>query len=299
MNLTKSKQHVILSCCGLLLLTSTFWSIAYPQPLVAQGFDLLGRIQRFFFSPRPQGVASGRQRGGAKRDRCPNVTNPLMAIVPIDHQGKSFVEKTIADRPVFWFYMPYASTARRTAEFAIIDEQEEEHYLGTFPLDRQPGIISLQLPSTLPPLKNGKKYQWVFSVICNPINRSGDATVNGSIEKVPVSESLNVKLKAATSKDLITIYTESGLWNDTLTALANFGKENPENKDFHSSWTALQKQLGLKNFSSQTWITYTLPEMLRSNNNSIPPQLLQKKLPVQTIIDNLRNIDVTPSPKPK
>ena len=70
-----------------------------------------------------------------------------------------------------------------------------------------------------------------------------------------------LKLKAATSKDLITIYTESSLWNDTLTALANFGKEHPKDKDFQSSWTALQKQLGLKNFSSNTWIVYTLPKM--------------------------------------
>jgi len=299
MNRTKNKKHVILCFSGVVLATSVLLSIANPQPLVAQGFDIWGRIQSFFFGSQPQGVASGRQEGGAKRDRCPTVKNPLMAISPIDLSGNLVVTRTISDRPTFWFYVPYSPNARRRAEFVIIDEKEEDFYAATFLLDRQPGIASLQLPLTARPLKDGKKYQWVFSVICNPINRSGDATVNGWIEKAPVSASLNIKLQTATAKDLITIYTDLGLWKDTLTALANFGKENPENIDFQSSWIALQNQFGLKNFSSKTWITYALPEIELTNNNSAPPQSQPTMLPVQTIIDKLRNMDLTPIPKAK
>jgi hypothetical protein len=281
------------------LATSAIFLIANPKPLVAQGTDIWGRIQSFFFGSSPQGVASGRQEGGAKRDRCPTVSNPLMAIAPVDVKGNLLVGRTISERPVFWFYVPYSPNAVRRAEFVIIDEKEEDFYSATFPLDQQPGIANLQLPSTIQPLKNGKKYQWVFSVICNPTNRSGDATVNGWIEKVSVNESLKISLKNATQKDLITIYSDSGLWNDTLTALANFGKLNPDNNEFQSGWIALQKQFGLKNFSSSTWVTYALPEIERANNNLAPVQTQPTMLPVQTIIDNLRNLDLTPIPKPK
>ncbi|PZO41693.1 MAG: hypothetical protein DCF19_09030 [Pseudanabaena frigida] len=299
MNQIKSRKYIIPCFCGVVLAANTILAIATPQFLFAEELSIWERLYNLFASSHPQGEAGSRQDGGARRDRCPTVTNPLMAIAPIDVKGNLLVGRTISDRPTFWFYVPYSPAARRRAEFVIIDDKEEDFYSATFMLDRQPGIASLQLPSTAQPFKDGKKYQWVFSVICNPINRSGDATVNGWIEKVPVSKSLNIKLKTATPKDLITIHTDLGLWNDTLTALANFGKENPENTDFQSSWIALQSQFGLKNFHSKTWITYALPEIGLTNNNSAPPQSQPTMLPVQTIIDNLRNMDLTPIPKTK
>jgi hypothetical protein len=250
------------------LLTLTVITIHEIPPV--SGVDLFGRIQRFFTDSRPQGVARGRQRGGSRRDRCPNVSDPLIAIVPFNQKGDSFVEKTISERPVFWFYVPYLPTSRRQAEFVIIDENEEDIYTATFPLSQQPGLVSLKLPPTASPLKNGKHYQWVFSVICNPLNRAGDATVNGSIEKVPISDSLKGKLQTASPQDAFALYAEEGLWYEAMTAFAELGKATTQDKDFQTSWKSLQQQLGLTESSAQKWVIYTLPDQKNSNKVTIP-----------------------------
>lgn len=281
-----------------LVMSNTTLLITNSYTSAIAEFDLFGRIQRFFVGSRPQGVASGRQRGGARRDRCPYVPDPLIAIVPFDKDNNLFVEKTISDRPTFWFYVPYLPTARRKAEFVIVDENEEDVYVATFPLSRQSGIVSLQLPETAPPLKEGKKYQWVFSVICNPLNRSGDATVNGWLEKVPVSESLSAKLKTAKPEELVAVYANEGLWNESITSLASFGKANTQNEDFRSSWVALQKQIGLTEISPATWVTYALPDPNQPSRNTSQSQPLPSLIPVQTILDSLKDEPTVEISKP-
>ncbi|MBW4582073.1 MAG: DUF928 domain-containing protein [Tildeniella nuda ZEHNDER 1965/U140] len=249
------------------LLTLTTFTLHEIPPV--SGIDLSGRIQRFFTGSRPQGAAKGRQRGGARRDRCPNVSDPLVAIVPFNQKGDSFVEKTISERPVFWFYVPYLPAARRQAEFVIIDENENDVHTATFPLSQQPGLVSLKLPPTASPLKNGKHYQWVFSVICNPLNRAGDATVNGSLEKVPISDSLKRKLQTASLQDAFALYAEEGLWYEAMTAFAELGKTTTQDTDLQTSWKLLQQQLGLPESSIQKWVVYILPD--KTSNEVAPP----------------------------
>ena len=286
----KFKKQIASTCIMMLLLTGTSPLLTASEALAARPFDFFGRLKRFFTGSRPRGVASGRQRGGGRRDRCPHVPDPLIAIVPFDRQGKSFVEKTISERPVFWFYVPYLPTAQRKAEFVIIDENEEDVYVATLPLSQQPGIVSLQLPPSAPSLKDGKKYQWVFSVICNPLNRSGDATVNGWLEKVPVSIFLREKLNNAEPKDLVAIYAEENLWYEALTAFANFGKTNPQDEDFQSSWRALQRQLDLNQLSSPEWITYNLPNPSQGDDKDTKQsQPLPSLIPVEKILEILQD----------
>lgn len=292
------KQIISYFCITVLAITSTTLLITNLSTPAEAGPDFFGRIQRFFVGSRPQGVASGRPRGGARRDRCPNVSDPLIAIVPFDKDNNLFVEKTISDRPTFWFYVPYLPTARRKAEFVIVDENEEDVYAATFPLSQQSGIVSLQLPETAPALKEGKKYQWVFSVICNPLNRSGDATVNGWIEKVPSSESLSAKLKTASPEQLVAIYADEGLWNESITSLASFGKANTQNENFRSSWAALQKQIGLTEISSSDWVTYALPDPNQPSRNTSQSQPLPSLIPLEAILDGLKDEPTVESSKP-
>ena len=122
MKKTKIENIAISRFCAVVLTFSSLSSIS-PKPLDAQVFNIWARIQSFFSGSSSQGVASGRQGGGGKRDRCPTVTNPLMAIAPADVKGNLLVGKTISERPVFWFYVPYSPNALRRAEFVIIDEK--------------------------------------------------------------------------------------------------------------------------------------------------------------------------------
>lgn len=261
MSRSKFLPGIALFCCTTIVMSvSGFPLLILPEAYAREQSNLIAKIKRFFVGTRPRGVASGRQRGGARRDRCPNVSTPLTALVPFDLDGFPFVEQTISERPKFWFYIPYLPISRRNAEFVLIDENEDDVYSATFPLTQQAGIVSLQLPATVPLLKEGKKYRWVFSVICNPLNRSGDATVNGWIERVPESSTLNTQIMAASLREQISIYAEAGLWYEAWAAFANLQKNNPQDEDLNSDWISLQKTFGLTDTSSQRWTIYFLPE---------------------------------------
>jgi hypothetical protein len=262
------RQTIFLIFIFVLFLSSTSLLLTVSKAQADGSFDFFGRLKRFFVGSRPQGVATGRQRGGARRDRCPNVPDPLIALVPFDVDGVPFVEQTISDRPTFWFYIPYLPISRRNAEFVLIDENEDDVYSATFSLSQKDGIAGLQLPTTVPPLKIGKNYQWVFSVICNPLNRSGDATVNGWVERVPESSTLNSRLKLATTTEKISIYTEAGLWYETLSSLSILWKNSPQDENLKKNWIDLQQRLGIIRISSEDWTLYSLSEPTKNLQES-------------------------------
>ena len=193
------------------------------------------------------------------RDRCPTTQPPLVALVPATPDGMPFVEKTIRDRPSFWFYIPFFSTFDREAEFIIIDENEKDVYNARFVLTQPPGIVRLELLNTTPALQVGKRYRWVFSVRCNPSNRSGDASVNGWIERVAAESTLERQLQATSGLDQISIYAESGLWYETLTTLAELHQAKPQSPILKSVWQETLREFGLDSLSSDQWTTYSLP----------------------------------------
>ncbi|ARV62097.1 hypothetical protein BZZ01_28805 [Nostocales cyanobacterium HT-58-2] len=267
-------QKAILACVLVLVVIQLplCLSPAQAQSQRKSGFiDFVEKIKRFFFGIRPGGTPSGRERGGAVRDRCPNVAQPLTALVPSVNESP-FVEQTISERPSFWFYVPYLSASYRKAEFVLIDDQEENVYAATFPLTASPGVVNLQLPKTVPPLQEGKQYRWVLSVICNPSSRSGDVTVNGWIERVPVSATLTHQLKAASTKERVLVYTDARLWCETLTTLAELQRSNPQDQEVKADWANVLQLIGLPENASKTWTTYSLPNQAENRRgNQIAP----------------------------
>jgi hypothetical protein len=229
-----------------------------PEIAQAQDNNLIARIQRFFFGSRPRGTATGRNRGGAVRDRCPNIQPPLTALVPATSDGIPFIEKTIQDRPAFWFHIPFSPTFSREAEFVIIDEDEKDIYSTKFPLTQQPGIMRLQLPSRMPALQEGKRYRWVFSVMCNPANRSGDATVNGWVQRIPKNLQLNQQLEKVSGLNQSSIYAEAELWHEMFNSLAEFQQANPQNPLIQSIWKETLKESGLPSPAAGKWGNYLL-----------------------------------------
>lgn len=226
-----------------------------------QAPNIIEQVIRIFFprDNRDRASPTGRKKGGATRDRCPNIQPPLIALVPSTPDETPFVEKTIRDRPTFWFYIPFFPTFSREAEFVIIDEDEKDVYNARFPLTQQPGIVRLKLPSTMPPLQEGKRYRWVFSVMCNPANRSGDATVNGWVQRVPLTPALERQLKEKLGLDQVAIYAEAELWQEMLTALAESQQANPQQLQLKSAWKETLGAIGLTNLVADKWKTYLLP----------------------------------------
>ncbi|MBW4593282.1 MAG: DUF928 domain-containing protein [Brasilonema angustatum HA4187-MV1] len=260
-------QKVTFACILSLILAHSLQSLPSAQAQQSQRSpNLTEKIKRFFFGTRPGGVVKGIQRGGAVRGRCSNLDQQIIALVPSTENKIPFVEQTISEHPTFWFYIPDLSVSRLNAEFVLIDSQDKEVYSATFALKQQPGIINLQLPKIVPALKEGKEYRWVFSAICNPQNRAADAIVNGRLERIPVSSALNTQLKAAPPKERVSLYTDAKLWYETLTALAELQRSNPQDTEVKTDWANVLQLMGLPKNAPQTWTTYPLPN--RTENNS-------------------------------
>jgi hypothetical protein len=231
-----------------LVLVAIAQSLLIVPPALAQSAvspGLVRRVLNLFNPPRNRnaGASTGRQFGGATRDRCPPVTTPLTALVPQTNLGL-----TLDASPTLWFYVPYVSRpdsrsdlrsdlrSDSTMEFALIDAEETDVYKQNFSLPQEPGIISIQIPEQVA-LEAGT-YRWVVSVICNAGNRSGDATVNGWIERVD-AENLENQLAAAALENQMLLYSENDLWYEILTTLAQLRRDQPDDEAIATAWTEL------------------------------------------------------------
>jgi hypothetical protein len=199
-------------------------------------------------------------RGLGTRDGCHYVDKPLTAIVgliPTEAEitaaktTETLPPATIADYPTLWFYIPYLPD-RLSAEFTLIDEEENDVYKTTFPLKEKPGIIGLKLPETLRPLQAGKRYKWVLSVICNPNNRTADIYVNGDIERISLDSTLQAQFKKMSDpKAQSALYAENQLWSEALTTLAQARRRNGRDTTLQADWSNLLKSMNLDDIASE------------------------------------------------
>lgn len=199
-----------------------------------------------------RGQAPGRRRGGGRRDDCPKVEIPLTAIVPqsedtAENPPISYVGAiTTAERPTFWFYVPYTLNAELTAEFILQDQAGTEIYklssVDLSSVEQTPGIISVPLPDTVS-LEIGKGYEWYFKVNCGleiPIY------TNGGIERVALDESLSRQIADASPQEQARLYQENGFWYDAITILANLKRAQPNDGAIAEEWNRLLQVLGIE-----------------------------------------------------
>ena len=181
-------------------------------------------------------------RGGANRDRCPYTTEELVAIVPVSAKsGIPYLEKTVAGYPIWWFYVPYASNGRMQAEFVLLDSAEQIVYENTSLVVETPGLVEVNLARATAPLSIGENYRWVFSIICNPANRSGDATVNGWIQRTVPQEETDRQPHLGSRPESYVAAAKSAHWFDLLAEVNRLRSKNP--KVFNPVWQYLLCQV--------------------------------------------------------
>lgn len=196
------------------------------------------RFASFFSFILPPKGAPGKRKDATTRDDCPiaDSSKPLTALVPPTNIGL-----TISERPTFWFYVPYQSA--RPVEFSLSDDKNNVVYNTTLQLTGTPGIVSINLPQSVPPLKRGKNYQWKFSYICHPTVRSKNASVNGYVERISLDRDLKSQLEQATTlRERISLYAAKGLWYELLTTLAEERRKNPQDVELAAAWENLLRQ---------------------------------------------------------
>jgi Domain of Unknown Function (DUF928) len=253
MNLNNSKR--LLSCMGFLLSLSL--AIA-PVAAQAQAIRLIS-VQPHAIQPHNtqvkqiRGQVPGRRRGGARRGDCPAAPIAVTALVPVTEVSTSTLPETyvggstIAERPTFWFYVPYSLTTELTAEFILQDDRGEEVYhlySANFPTsEKTPGIISVSLPSTTSPLIIGKMYQWYFKLSCKV---EAFTYVQGGIERITLSPDLASRLANASPQDQANLYLENDIWYDAVTVLGQSRRARPTDAAIESAWINLLRSVKLE-----------------------------------------------------
>lgn len=205
------------------------------------------------FQPSDQGLP-GRREGGGTRGGCLTSGNSESASQPATLTAlmpNSNVGLTITDYPVFSWYVPQNSAT--AAEFVLLDQANSEVYKAVIPVVNQPGVVSLRLPTdgTVTPLAVGKSYQWYFSLICDPLDRSADTFTSGWVQRIEPSSTLTQALTNAATEEKPDIYAKAGIWYEALAMLIKLRQEQPQNTAFFNQWQTLLKSVGLEKIADQ------------------------------------------------
>lgn len=169
-----------------------------------------------------QGIPT-RRLGGGTRDNTSIFAQHytyLAALVMPD--GMSV---TTAQRPTLLFHVPELK-ATQTAEFVLRDNNDKLVYENTFEIDQAGGIIDISLSGveTLPALTLNADYQWYFSIIPEPSDRSTDIVVHGGVRRIESND---------------------WLWHDAAVEANAQRQENPADSAIASEWEQLIETAGL------------------------------------------------------
>ncbi|WP_052307592.1 DUF928 domain-containing protein [Coleofasciculus chthonoplastes] len=212
--LSRDRKSVLI----LTLSTVLFLSVLPFDNPPAQAQSVGEQFLNLFRRERKQGRPSGRSAGTAIRDEfCFSGTSqPLTALVSADN-----LETTVAEYPTFWFYLPWGRSETVTqARFVLFDQNQRLVLDQTMVLPDAPGIVSVKLPETKPPLEVGKRYKWYFQVLCDEQERSRNPWVSSWVERVEASSELVRQLETLAESEQYRAYLDHGISQDVLTQLA-------------------------------------------------------------------------------
>ncbi|ARV59794.1 hypothetical protein BZZ01_15185 [Nostocales cyanobacterium HT-58-2] len=216
--------------------------------------------------PPPDRGAAG-DRGGAASRGCGVGNQSVVALIPIYEQTLKQGETeavsvtkvwglTTQEHPTFWFFVPYKKSTIHSIEFVLKDESSKPSqtlYRTPVTIPEVPGIISIRLSATTPPLQVDKMYHWFLKMklICNPQQPAEGESVEGWVQRVNPNPKLADSLKQATSQQRVGLYAENGIWYDALTSLAQLRLAKPQDPTLAEEWMNLLKSVNLEHLAKQ------------------------------------------------
>ncbi|NMG20892.1 DUF928 domain-containing protein [Brasilonema bromeliae] len=193
-----------------------------------------------FKAPAALGVP-GRRVAGASRtmQQCLLDNKPLTAIVP-----QSNIGLTTAANPVLLFYIPKTSAQ---AQLELVVQTANEKNIVTkqsYKPSSKAGVVSI--PLTNASLEVGKDYHWFFSIVCNPKARSKDHLVHGGIKRIQAEPPLTTQLKNASPQQVVNVYAQAGIWQDSVAKLAGLRYSRPNDAELKADWEGLLQSVEFK-----------------------------------------------------
>jgi hypothetical protein len=161
-----------------------------------------------------------------------------------ESQSELVLGVTTAERPTFYFYVPYQSPL--AGEFVLRDEDENLIYKTEVRLPEMPGVLTVSLPSTVNPLEVGERYRWYFKVNC----KQPPIFIEGWIQRNVLNPNLESQLENATLQEQVSLYAANGIWYEALAAAAELRRTNPQDPN----WSALLQAVGLEELASEPMV---------------------------------------------
>jgi hypothetical protein len=212
--------------------------------------------------PKPPGTAGtpgGRPRGGASRGSCPKVEPPLTILIPSSQVAQAQNGATAtsvwglstSEKPTFWFFMPYDNSTNFSAEFVLQDIEGNDIHRQVVVLPKQAGVVGVDLPDSVAPLKPGVLYQTYLTVKCGSNRPSQSEFVKGWVQRTTLSPELANQIAAAKPQDRPAIYASNGLWFDALTTIAELRLQQPNDATLLAEWQSLLESVNLGDVANQ------------------------------------------------
>jgi len=196
----------------------------------------------------PRGMGSpGQTASGGTRDlRCPQdkeIAGPyLTALMPNDNSNDN-PALMVDSNPKFFIYLP--KTAAKKAEFVLKDESRKDVYRKSFSLSGEAGIIEVQLPPNTS-LQIGKKYNWYFTMFCNPQDRGQSVFINAWSQKTELDSALAAKIQQAAPEKCANLYAQNGIWHEAVAILAEERRKKPNDPALADEWKKLLESAGVQ-----------------------------------------------------
>lgn len=247
--MTQLKQTALV--IALAALSGSFQGQAQAIPALSNANDPI-----IFNAPPPPSTGRPGRRAdagsrGCSGDEMSNTSElTLTALVPTQATASSTVVfgKTAAERPTFWFYVPYRSSS--TATFVLQDQDGNPIYQSDVALPETAGILSVTLPATMAPLETGKLYHWFFKLYCRSISPP-DSFVDGWIQRESLPSDLIQQLKTATPSQQVKLYASNGFWFEALGTAAELRRASSRD----AGWAELLKAIGLESLGNEAIVT--------------------------------------------
>lgn len=215
-------------------------------------FSLPVRSSRWRFGGFARACASadGSMDVTALQDTFAPVAPPLQAGEGIT-ADEAPVNQTVLAHPTILVRVPDLPSA--TISFTLQNEDATaELYSTQFELTGdEKGIVGIQIPTSAEPLAVGQKYAWqaLISSSCGPNLGDFRLGIGSWLERVESTSQLDA-IEQAPMRDRLTLYAEAGIWQETVSTLAQLRLENPGDTDMNESWASLMQSVNLEELAA-------------------------------------------------
>ncbi|MEM6403167.1 MAG: DUF928 domain-containing protein [Cyanobacteria bacterium P01_D01_bin.116] len=191
---------------------------------------------------KPESTTGGASRGG--NSNCTQKGGDLVSLLPKDKLGL-----TLNERPTFYWHMSKSDV--KTAEFLLLDDNEDVVYEKNLTLPQKPGIFAFTLPPEAPGLKVDKQYHWFLELNCAS-GADETVAVEGWVERTRPSLAVRMKLNRAEPKHHSKVYAGAGIWHEAINNVAQQRCANPNDSATTLYWNQLLTSVGLKEVISES-----------------------------------------------